>query len=102
TIVYKNSSATIYTGSATTNTAVDFNGNDAIALYKVSTSSFVDIFGNIGNDPGSAWTSGTMSTANQSLVRNPNICSGVTVDPTGTGPSSFTTLGSEWTNAWTD
>ncbi|MCB0774637.1 MAG: lamin tail domain-containing protein, partial [Flavobacteriales bacterium] len=96
TIVYKNSSATIYTGSATTNTAVDFNGDDAIALYKVSTSSFVDIFGNIGCDPGSNWSSGSLSTENKTLVRNANICNGISVDP-GNPPCSFPTLASEWT-----
>ncbi|MCD8479987.1 MAG: lamin tail domain-containing protein [Candidatus Cloacimonetes bacterium] len=38
---------------------INFNGNDALGLYKVSTDSYLDIFGVIGNDPGSAWTAGS-------------------------------------------
>lgn len=99
-IVYKNASATAYGGAATNNTAVAFNGDDAIALYKTTTSSFVDIFGNIGCDPGAAWTSGSFSTVDKTLVRNPNICSGVTTDPSTSCP--FPTLASEWTQYNTD
>lgn len=93
-IVYKNSSATIYGGAATNATAIGFNGDDAVALYKISTSSFVDIFGNIGCDPGSAWTN-TNTTVNKTLVRNANVCSGITVDDATSCP--FNTLSSEWT-----
>ena len=32
-------------------TVVNWNGNDAIALRKISTNSFVDVFGQIGNLP---------------------------------------------------
>lgn len=96
TVVYRNSGATNLPGSLV-NGAVSFNGDDAIALYKVSTASLVDIFGRIGNDPGTQWTAGTLSTVDRTLVRNTNICAGVTVNPTGTGPGAFTTLGSEWT-----
>ena len=35
---------------------VNFNGNDAIALFKISTQSYIDVFGCIGHDPGDAWT----------------------------------------------
>lgn len=96
TIVYKNSSATVYLGAATSLSSMAFNGNDAIALYKISTSSFVDIVGNIGCDPGTAWTSGAFSTLDKTLVRNANICSGVTTDPAN-APCTFPTLASEWT-----
>tara|TARA_R110001592_G_scaffold230287_1_gene487104 strand:- start:984 stop:3404 length:2421 start_codon:yes stop_codon:yes gene_type:complete len=91
-IVYQNSSATLYSG--VNNAAVNFNGNDAIALFKISTASFVDIFGNIGCDPGSAWTN-TNTTLNKTLVRNTNICSGITIDDVTNCP--FNTLASEWT-----
>ncbi|MBP7450327.1 MAG: lamin tail domain-containing protein, partial [Flavobacteriales bacterium] len=96
TIVYRNSAATIYLGATTIATVCNFNGDDAIALWKVSTSSFVDIFGNIGCDPGTAWTATGISTLDRSLVRNTNICAGVTIDPATACP--FPTLGSEWTN----
>ncbi len=96
TIVYKNSSATIYGGAATNATAVAFNGDDAMVLWKVSTGLAVDIFGNIGCDPGNEWTSGSTGTEDQTLVRNANICAGVTTDPGNTG-CPFPTLSSEWT-----
>jgi hypothetical protein len=92
TIVYKNSSATIYGGAATTNAAVNFNGDDAVALYKISTSSNVDIFGCIGEDPGSAWTSGSHSTVDKTLVRKATITSGITANPA----TGFPSLVSEW------
>lgn len=93
TIVYRNNAATVYTGTSTTNGAVNFNGDDAIALYKVSTASYVDIFGRIGEDPGTAWTSGAVTTLDKTLVRNSNITSGVTVNPA----SGFPSLATEWT-----
>ena len=93
-IVYKNASATIYGGAATSNAAVAFNGDDAVALYKVSTASNVDIFGNIGCDPGTAWTA-TNTTLDKSLVRNSSVCGGVTSDDGTSCP--FPNLASEWT-----
>ncbi len=100
TIVYKNSAATIYAGAATNSTACAFNGNDAIALFKVSTSTYVDIVGNIGCDPGASWTSGAFTTVDKTLVRNASVCSGVTVDPATTCP--FPTLATEWTQSNVD
>lgn len=97
TIVYRNTSATIYGGSSTINAAVNFNGDDAIALYKISTSSYVDIIGVIGNDPGTQWVLGGNSTLDQTLVRNASVSSGVSVNPTGTGSGAFLTLSTEWT-----
>ena len=96
TIVYRNTSATLYGGTSTVNAAVNFNGDDAVALYKISTSSFVDIFGRIGNDPGSAWTLGGNTTVNKTLIRNSDVTGGITVSPTGTGAAAFTTLSTEW------
>lgn len=100
-IVYKNSGATLTlpTGvTAENNTAVNHNGDDAIALYKISTSSYVDIFGRIGDDPGTAWTgSGNYTTVGKTLVRNSSVTGGVSTNPTGTGASAFTTLTTEWT-----
>lgn len=96
-IVYRNTSATIYGGSSTINAAVNFNGDDAIALYKISTSSYVDILGVIGDDPGTQWILGGNSTLDQTLVRNANVSSGVSVNPTGTGSGAFLTLSTEWT-----
>jgi autotransporter-associated beta strand protein len=81
TIVYANAAATVYAGAVTVNAAVNFNGNDAIGLYKVSTSSYVDIFGRIGEDPGTAWTGGGLSTLDRTLVRKATVSSGITANP---------------------
>ncbi|MFN8249604.1 MAG: endonuclease [Ferruginibacter sp.] len=97
-IVYKNASATIYTGTTTSNAAVNFNGDDAVGLYKISAASYVDIFGRIGEDPGAAWTSGAFSTVDKTLVRNATVTSGITVNPA----SGFPTLSTEWTQYATD
>ncbi len=95
-IVYKNTSATIYSGTTTTNAAVNFNGDDAVALFKISTGANVDIFGKIGDDPGAAWTATGYTTLNKTLVRKSSVCGGVTVNPAGTGAGAFTTLSTEW------
>ena len=98
TIVYKNSSSTIYAGTSTANAAVNYNGDDAIALYKISTSSYVDIFGKIGEDPGTAWTSGSFTTLDKTLVRKATVTGGVTTNPS----SGFPTLSTEWVQSNVD
>jgi hypothetical protein len=82
---------------------LQFNGDDALVLYKLSTTSAVDIFGSVGNDPGSAWRdadslSGTYrwSTENKTLVRKPCVYSGITVNPDLAGIYGFPTLFTEW------
>jgi hypothetical protein len=92
-IVYKNSDAIIYTGTAITNGATNYNGDDAVALHKVSTDSYVDIFGRIGEDPGAEWTAdGGYSTVNKTLVRKASVSGGITTNPS----SGFPTLATEW------
>lgn len=75
---------------------VNYNGDDAIAIVKGLPETFVDIFGVIGNDPGTKWTSGVFETVNQTLRRKASVTSGITANPSGTGPSAFITLGTEW------
>jgi hypothetical protein len=97
TVVYRNSGATIYAGTTIVSGATNFNGDDALALFKISANSNVDIFGRIGNDPGTQWTgAGGYSTLDKTLVRKSSVTSGVSVNPTGTGASAFTTLTTEW------
>lgn len=95
TAVFKNSAANLSLPvgvTATNNAAMNFNGNDAVALYKVSSSAYVDIFGVIGKDPGTAWTgAGGYTTLDKTLRRKATVASGVTVNPT-----AFTTLTTEW------
>ncbi len=89
--------AILAVANATNNNVANFNGDDAIALKKISTGGFVDIFGVIGNDPGDAWTGeGGYSTQNKTLVRKATVNAGITENPSGTGPSAFTTLVSQW------
>ncbi|MEM9895717.1 MAG: lamin tail domain-containing protein [Bacteroidota bacterium] len=100
-IVIANSGATIYSGTIYDETDVNgatfYNGDDAVALFKVSTSSLIDIIGQIGCDPGSNWTDGDHSTAEKTLVRKPTVNAGVSQNPTGTcSPTSFETMTTEW------
>jgi Lamin Tail Domain len=95
-LVIKNSGATLYAGTATVVASANFTGDDAVALFKISTASNVDIIGRIGDDPGTAWTSDTNSTIDKTLVRRSTVTGGVTTNPTGTGATAFTTLESEW------
>lgn len=95
-LVLHNPAAGLY-GPDSLTSAVAHNGNDALALYKTSTASYVDIFGVIGVDPISSWTAPVgFSTVDHTLRRKPSVYSGVTVNPTGTGQTGFTTLGTEW------
>ncbi|MDD4154384.1 MAG: endonuclease [Bacilli bacterium] len=88
-IAHSSANATILSKADATSGSIAFNGNDAVSLYKVSTSTNIDIIGVIGTDPGTQWTgaaaSGTGSTLNTTLVRT----------STTTGPNS-TFSWSEW------
>ena len=53
-----------------------FNGDDAIALHNGTTQ--IDVFGEIGVDPGSGWTVGAGATNNQTLVRKTTVNTGNT------------------------
>ena len=95
-IVFKHTKATIYDGEATVSNVINFNGNDAIALVKISTDAYVDIFGRIGHDPGKAWTKSphdySVTTMDKTLVRKASVRGGVTVNP----KKDFPTLSIEW------
>jgi len=54
-----------------TSGSINFNGNDAIALVRGS--EIVDVIGQIGFDPGEAWGSGDVTTANNTLRRKSSI-----------------------------
>lgn len=69
-----------------------FNGDDAIALMK--NGEYVDIFGCLGQSPGTnGWTSTGIQTAKTTLRRKSNVSRGVKVNPS----SGFPTLNSQWT-----
>jgi hypothetical protein len=98
TLVFRNSSANLSgTIGYSTSSVTNFNGDDALGLFKISTSTYVDIFGVIGNDPGSEWNgAGGYTTSDKTLRRKSSISGGITVNPAETGPIAFTTLTTEW------
>ena len=71
-----------------TSGGLSFNGDDAVGLYNGTT--LLDLFGNIGEDPGTEWTGVGNGTADEGVVRTPSNCTGVTTDP-AVGFPTFTT-----------
>ncbi|MBL7980957.1 MAG: lamin tail domain-containing protein, partial [Flavobacteriales bacterium] len=93
TVVYRNNAANIAgTSGYQVLSAVNWNGDDAIGLWKISASANVDIFGEIGVDPGTAWIVSGTTTLDRTLVRNSSVTGGNTVNGAG-----FPTLGTQWT-----
>jgi hypothetical protein len=87
-----NATGTIFTPN-TTSGITNYNGDDALLLLNISTGDTLDIFGRIGEDPGTAWTApGGFSTEDRTLVRRPEIQVGVVKNPS----SGFPTLSTEW------
>ena len=77
--VIANSSANIWSNTPDqTSGNLNFNGDDAVELYNTATGQSVDIIGQIGNDPGSQWGSGSTTTKDHTLVRKANVTSGDT------------------------
>jgi hypothetical protein len=77
-------------GDYNTNSTFYFNGDDAMTLEK--SGNIIDVFGKVGEDPGSAWTDdasagytdangGTWWTKRQTLVRKASVKKGVTTNP---------------------
>jgi hypothetical protein len=56
---------------------LNFNGNDAVALEKI-TGEVVDVIGKIGQDPGTEWGTGLVSTADNTIRRKASVRSGDT------------------------
>lgn len=89
-----------------------FNGNDALALVRWTgatagqgTPILVDIFGVIGQDPGTSWSAqdaaGTLVTsANQSLVRRATVSTGVRTNPQPQGGTSTARTGFNISTEW--
>lgn len=103
-------SATAWTGTPDLST-VNFqvNGDDAFVLVRKATNAFVDIFGSLGNDPGSSWRDNNplsptfgWSTEDLTLVRKACVYSGITVNPNLAGIGGFPTLITEWDTLTTD
>jgi len=65
-----------------TSTVTYFNGDDALVLRRISTDAVLDSIGQVGHRPSNPayWGSGDVRTADRTIVRMPDICSGDT-DP---------------------
>lgn len=101
TFVIAHRSATAWTGTPDLLTdSAQWNGNDAIGLFKVSANAHVDIFGSIGNDPGSSWRGtgplAAWETEDKTLVRRSTVYAGVLQNPGLPGIGGFPTLFTEW------
>lgn len=96
-IVYRGGAAGTYGGATVTlaPNPVNFNGDDAVELFKNSTATSLDVIGNIGCDPGARWGSSPSKTDDMTLIRKPDVCSGA--PDTGNSPCNFPTIVSEWT-----
>lgn len=96
-LVYSRSTAELYTGPEEPLSGLFFDGNDAIVLRNTAHSYDADIFGVVGQNPGAlGWISGTHTTVNSRLIRKKTNLGGITVSPTGSGSSGFTSLAADW------
>ncbi|MBW6474544.1 MAG: lamin tail domain-containing protein, partial [Anaerolineaceae bacterium] len=77
-VAQASANATILAQADLTNSSGWYNGDDAVVLRKGTT--FIDVIGQIGYDPGSEWGSGLTSTADNTLRRKNTVCAG---DPDG-------------------
>lgn len=92
--VIANSRAVLYSSVPDFSTGLlNFNGNDAVAIYKISGGAYIDVFGCIGMDPGDSWTSGELSTKDATLRRKTDVTIGATQSDNET---DFNTLADEW------
>lgn len=78
-LAHSSANATILAQADQTNGAGWFNGNDAVVLRRGTT--FLDVIGQVGFNPGTEWGTGLTSTADNTLVRKASVCQG---DPIGT------------------
>lgn len=103
-IVLYNASQTLYSSVPANffaTTAVQFNGDDALALQKTGETAYCDIIGSIGQDPGSQWLNDTcfneadsvIGTRNATITLVAGICTGVT---SNAGTANFPTLCDSW------
>jgi len=96
--VVANPSATAANLAQTTWSALQFNGDDAVALVDPA-GSVLDAVGTVGNDPGTGWSvAGTANaTVNTTLRRKPSVHSGN--GGNWTASAGTTPTDSEWTLA---
>ncbi|NLI41568.1 MAG: hypothetical protein GX421_10390, partial [Caldisericales bacterium] len=108
-IANPSASAPIMAVADITSNVTFYNGDDAIALQRVSDDSFVDVIGQIGFDPGTSWGTVPITTVEHTLTRKETICEGdangsdafdPAVEWDGYPQDTFTYLGSHTTNCF--
>ncbi len=77
--------AAILSVADTTSTVTNFNGDDAVVLFKNTDT--LDIIGDVGVDPGTNWAVGTGTTVDYTLVRKATV---------NKGQRNWVTGASEW------
>ncbi len=106
TFVIKNSSASASIPAQQTSGSLTFNGDDAVVLKKGT--AIVDVIGQIGVDPGTAWVANGVSTLDRTLRRKLSVVQGDTngsdaFDPSvewdGFAVDTFDGLGSHSTSS---
>jgi predicted extracellular nuclease len=75
-LAHTDAAAAILAVADQTSSGVQFNGDDAITLIKISTGGYADSIGQIGFDPGTEWGTGLVSTADNTLRRQMTVCTG--------------------------
>lgn len=86
-------------GSYDINSTMFFNGNDAMVISKLGTTTPVDIFGRVGEDPGEGWNDDPCTnyqtdqffntwTSDHTLIRKPSVKQGVTSNPPFFNPAA--------------
>lgn len=86
-VVYNPSAVTgISSKGDIASTVIQHNGDDTVLLKK--NGAIIDAFGQIGVDPGSAWTANGVTTADKTLVRKATVTSGDTNATNAFDPSA--------------
>jgi hypothetical protein len=110
-VVVRDGSADLFFAADQFATALNFTGNDAVALRRSPGGALLDVIGQIGVDPGiTGWGTGEQITNDRTLVRKPSITAGRTAndsfDPATEWSvfpfESFDFLGSHTVNAEPD
>ena len=83
--VLKHASASASIAAQQTSASLSFNGDDAVVLKKGT--AIVDVIGQIGFDPGTAWSANGVSTLDQTLRRKVGILQGDTNGSDAFNPS---------------
>jgi predicted extracellular nuclease len=73
-VAHTSANAAILAQADQTNGSGWFNGDDAVVLRRGTV--IIDTVGQVGFDPGTEWGTGLVSTADNSLRRDPGVCAG--------------------------